>query len=132
MAEEVKIDGRRAHGSIRGVIIEVMKRMGDSPNGRSAEDLMSHVNAKHPEITLRQVSQALVNMTSRGGMERPAPGRFRLVEGAPPITRKPRAPRENVEQGDMATLEEALAMLGKLEKLIKKYQELAGALAKLR
>lgn len=130
VTEEAKKEGKMPRGSIRPIIVEVMQRLGDAPNGRAGIDLMTHVNAKDPKITQRQVEQALTNMASTGRVTRVSAGRFRLVEGAP--ARKPKAAAANVEQGDMAVLEESLAMLGKLEKLIKKYQELAGALAKLR
>lgn len=146
-------------GAIRDAILAAMGRVGDSPNGRSADDILGHVKAYVPDMDKTRLNVAMNGYTKSGLLERVGVGHFRVVpDGAKPkvipsntesVRRAPALPPMPPTVLDMDTtqdvreMDEILGVLSnhmdqitnvlvKFERIIRKHQDIARGLAPLK
>jgi hypothetical protein len=140
-------------GEIRDAILAAMARVGDSPQGRSADDILAHVKVYIHNMDRTRLNVAMNGYVKSGIFERVGVGKFRVVpDGArhaprgiqerievPQIVRRPVPQPQMIPTvldmdtaQDIKELDEILAALGKFERIVRKHQEIARGLAPLK
>lgn len=119
------------YGQVKNAILNALAKI-DRPGGVLPEDILARVMAAAPSIkNATDLSRGIYNLVRSGYVESMGDGKFKLA-GTTPITKKKGRGARTEEVDDEKVLEEALAVLAKLEQVIKKYKAKMGQLNQLR
>lgn len=135
--DRAELLAKRGSRGIVGAIRDYLRSI--APAVASIEEVTVVVSSKVPNVNQKTVGQTLTNLYKQGDLVRAGHGMYRWAESLPvaPVASAspPPPPSPDIELvviDDERELDEALAALGRIEAVVRKYKAIARQLAELK